>query len=806
MTIKNIIFLKLFKIIESDSIKRAKYSTVNVLPFFIVFIMVSMLFSKLLLAGEVLFWGTPALQFIPWWYSAWNSLQQGYLPLWNLFNGMGSPLLANYQSGFLYFPNWLLFVFAKFGSAPGIAAGYTLLEFFHLVWAGWGMVFFLKKLNLSTFSQIIGSLAFSLSGYFIARSGFYSMIWAGSWLPWLMYAVEYELERCSIRLEEKLPIIWKISLPYVFVFCMTMQLLSGHAQLTWYSLMLSIFWMVSRCLGIQNKQVVLTIFINFVFGILLSVLLACVQLVPTLEYLMQSHRSSSLDIEEALTYSFWPWRLLTLFSPDFFGSPATGNYWGYGAFWEDAAYIGIIPVIAAVSTLKMIFSRSIMKGKRDRLQIVVVFFWVVSAISLLFALGKNTPLFPFLFKNIPSFNMFQAPSRYMIWFVFSFSVLAAVGIQNWRPPENKLLYWSRLGTMGAFAVTIGSFASQIVFDSIKITFVQGMAMMGFWLTGAGVLNLLLPSPQGSIRMRLWRIAVIFWIGADLIVSNWGLLPGVNPSIFSPEGITSQFANSGRIFFKKEDEYNLKFKRYFRFDHYLPSDQWSDLIISNLPNLNILNGIDSVNNFDPLLPKRFVEWMNKVNQISGSSLDGYFELMDVARVVSYEGDMLRSANVGQNQVSNRLRWYTCVIGAKSEDNTWELLNDIIKKGDQVRYLIVEGLKTEFNGCSGFDNSHLEINKYTSNEIEISVESISGGWLSLSQTWYPGWKAFISGRETEIYRSNYLFQAVQVPAGNYRIKFEYKPDSFKFGLGISLIGVILVITNFTLSDKLSSWRKD
>jgi len=81
----------------------------------------------------------------------------------------------------------------------------------------------------------------------------------------------------------------------------------------------------------------------------LGIALAAVQLLPTLEYLAQSQRATSVDPRLALTYSFWPWRLLGLLMPRLFGSPASGDYWGYGNFWEDAIYLGVIPFGLAVS-------------------------------------------------------------------------------------------------------------------------------------------------------------------------------------------------------------------------------------------------------------------------------------------------------------------------------------------------------------------------------------------------------------------------------------------------------------------------
>ena len=45
-------------------------------------------------------------------------------------------------------------------------------------------------------------------------------------------------------------------------------------------------------------------------------------------------------------------------------------------------------------------------------------------VGFVFALGVNTPIFPFLYRNIPTFNLFQGPVRWHLWTVFGLSVLA----------------------------------------------------------------------------------------------------------------------------------------------------------------------------------------------------------------------------------------------------------------------------------------------------------------------------------------------------------------------------------------------
>ena len=95
-------------------------------------------------------------------------------------------------------------------------------------------------------------------------------------------------------------------------------------------------------------------------------------------------------------------------------------------------------------------------NKRGNQKALTWFLLVVMVVSFLFALGQNTPVFPWLYRHVPTFDMFQAPARYTIWAVFALALLAGLGVEGWRRPEGRWLYWSRLGTMGMFAVSFGA--------------------------------------------------------------------------------------------------------------------------------------------------------------------------------------------------------------------------------------------------------------------------------------------------------------------------------------------------------------
>jgi uncharacterized membrane protein YfhO len=64
----------------------------------------------------------------------------------------------------------------------------------------------------------------------------------------------------------------------------------------------------------------------------------------------------------------------------------------------------------------------------------------------------------------------------------------------------------------------------------------------------------------------------------------------------------------------------------------------------------------------------------------------------------------------------------------------------------------------------------------------------GFLVLSDRHYPGWRAEVDGRASEILRANYLLRAVALPAGDHEIVFTYDPPVMRAGAAISAIALL------------------
>jgi len=243
-----------------------------------------------------------------------------------------------------------------------------------------GMVLLARTLGSRPLGQLVAAQAWSLSPFLVSRSAFLSLEAAVAWLPWVLLA--------GIRLARHARnglIAGKVRRPLLgFGVVVAMQLLAGHAQITWYGLVLTSC--VVLVISSDSRGGWLRGTAALALGLTLALGLSAAQILPTAEYLLQSSRASGLDSLTAMTYSFWPWRTLGLFMPDLFGSPAAGDFWGYGNYWEDALYVGLVPLLMAATAV--VRFRRFDRGRRR----LAVFLAAGAFVAFLLALGSNTPV------------------------------------------------------------------------------------------------------------------------------------------------------------------------------------------------------------------------------------------------------------------------------------------------------------------------------------------------------------------------------------------------------------------------------
>ncbi len=82
-------------------------------------------------------------------------------------------------------------------------------------------------------------------------------------------------------------------------------------------------------------------------------------------------------------------------------------------------------------------------------------------------------------------------------------------------------------------------------------------------------------------------------------------------------------------------------------------------------------------------------------------------------------------------------------------------------------------------------------------EVAAGSAAGGKLVLAEQHFPGWRAWVDGREVPIERWRGTFQAVRVPPGHHRVRFEFRSRTLRMGAWISAAAVAGLVAFLVLT---------
>jgi hypothetical protein len=746
----------------------------------IVFLIIVFLpFLFLISQGKVIFWGTASLQFIPWNQFLFDSVLNGVFPLWNPYNGMGVPFIANLQSAVFYPLNWILFPFYVLFGIKGLTLGITLLIPTHLFIGGIGIMKILGYFERSKFSQFLSAIIFVFSGYILTRLSFISMVWAFAWVPWAVFAC---MQLKPINENGSYKQIFKLSI------LIALQILAGHAQTTFYTILVSAIIVIFLKFGSIKNQ--LFKIISFIASIVLSFMISAVQIIPTIEFLQNSQRSSEVGYEFAANLSLWPARLITVLFGNFWGNPNSGRFLSGGNFWEENIYLGVFPI----AILIILFWTYIRKNRKAQIskqsRIIIKIYFALVIFSVLFAFGRFFVLFPFLYEYIPFFSLFQAPSRFLIVYVLSMSILFGFGIDLWISSafnhKKTIIFLVVFGTFFFMAI-----AGKIMNPSFPATMINSLLLGSFLGLSFGLITLIKDKIQ--INQVGLKILVSLVIISDLFFHNflWETFqPNTIFNDFNQDFVEDEYS---RIFLNDQDESFLKFSLFFRPDRLQPLVDLRTTSPTFIPNTNLLNNrFSMVNNFDPIQTEKYTHFWKWINQLSIDEQKKIVSMFGVDKIIHVDPSLLNNILLKEIQSEGIVQWYECGNYVIVEDQLdWLLYYG--SKDRQDRCVLLNEELSEFLITK--DNNEIPEIQYdflNVNTININYSSSNPGWLVIRQNWYPGWKAVLDGEsEVNIKEVDFLFQGFEIPSGDHKIVMSYAPKSFAVGLLISVLTLAFLL---------------
>jgi hypothetical protein len=651
------------------------------------------------------------------------------------------------------------------------------------------------------------------------------MINALAWFPLLLLLSE----RLATR-RVKSDVVW-------LGLTLAVQFLAGHAQLWFYGVwLIGLYvpvrvWQTSRQRGQPVLQILLRGGLGLGLALGLAVLLAAGQLLPTAELTMKSPRSSGAARYFALSYSFWPWRLLTLLLPDFFGNPAQSNYWGYAHSWEDHAYLGVLPFLLALIALGRAYRSFWQPSSPDepRFQQIARFFAGLIPLSLILALGWNTPVYLWVFDNIPGFGYFQAPSRLLIWYTLGMTILAGVGAANFQIQPVQRRGWQR-ALMAGLGLTLAGLSGRVMLAGINLTFLTATVTTGLLLTLA--LGLLLSQPAPIVPLKSisfwtlgrWQAVTLLFIIGDLLWAAFPLQPTLPSTLFNQPIATAEIIRSqtgrevGRFFVADKLDDALKFGQYFQFKQFGPTDleHWQNFRETLVPNLGVYATLPSANNDDPLVVGQWQQLVDLIPAATPSQRARLLALMNVAYFIDAPDQtvwptLYKDTQIAIQQVPDSQPRAYFVPQAHLVSTSQEAIDRLLAPDfDSRREVIIMDPNNQLRQPSGQPQEdfaltarpRVRLNQVGPHQVQVQVEAPTAGFVVLADTFYPGWQATVDGQPVSIWSANLAFRAVAVEAGTHELLFRYHPRSFYVGLGVSGLTLLTLIIFIIVQIRTSS----
>lgn len=700
-------------------------------------------------------------------------LKSGQWPLWNPYILFGTPLLANFQSAPFSVTNFVYFFFDKLTAwSVQIILQHALAAVFtYLLLRFWG---------IGKVAASLGGLIFAFSGFNLIWSQWNSLALGASFIPLIILFTELMLQQGKLKYG-------------VFIsLSIALQIFAGYPQIVFYSLLSVAALFFVRFRSLERK--IFNIVFLAVFMIL-GLSLTSVQSLPGYELIQLSQRNiESVPIE----WAFLSWeQIITFIAPDYFGNHATNNYWGPKNYTSNVGFVGVVAVVLAV------FSLSNFKKIKE-----IRFAALLGAVSLLLAFPN--PLSIFIWES-NFFGMSAGIShRSLVLFNLSIALLAGFGINYFLQGKRVKPIWLTLAYIlpTVTIVCFGAYSTVLYFLSQKSPDFFPQDVGGIPIYFVAIRNLILPLflllfvvfvvSFFKNKRRIIGVSLLFLLTMfELFRFGWKFTPFSPRHIVYPNTPVLDFllSNSsiGRVNGGSVIPTNLtipyKIETPGGYDAVYPrgTAKFLGVLNSNDSGANEQDRYGNVTlNYSKLLNLVNVEYLlvkkEKDVEYIKQNYENVFEDKSVA-VLRNNNASPRAFMVYQWTVLENER----IVLDKLLDPTFPKDKTIVLDRPVPGHQSGEGAEQLNVGDLGYNVSYLD---YGDQESKLEVSTPVGGLLFVSDTFYPGWKAYIDENETEILRADFNFRAVYVPKGVHMVEFYYKPESFYNGVKISLLSVLIL----------------
>jgi len=770
--------------------------------------LVCLFFYKCIAGGRFLFSSEDFLFYYPNQTFFAESLKEGVFPFWNPRLVCGAAFFADITHGVLYPPHYLWL------ALPGPAA-MTAVIIAEVFLGAFFLYLFLRETGRSFWASMIGGISFALSGPLLLLTRHIAMLGAICWIGAVFYCFQK-----SIRSR-------KLTWAAAGGFFLALSVFAGGIHASYMIIFALFFYFGFRFvidIGNSPLRALKRVLLPFCVILVFAGGLTAVQTVPGCELYGRSAGGA-----DALQFTgpgeMPPAALVNILFPKFWGSIGRSNVWNDKAGF--AAYFGMAGALFGALSLLRVKDKSRW------------FFFMLALASLLIALGSHGRLFYGLYRFLPGFKIFRNPSVYLALFAFSGSICAALGFdcvleareKTGRESRNFFIFilavstvvlmllvalrYFHFGSSRSCLALLGVMTGQEQLNAAQARLIYEIIFISILHASGSAALISFFSIQyclGLIHKAVFIFLIVAGLCADLFLIGAGFITTADEKTFSsrPELISkipvkadfrvASFSSAnpsapreelkaGGILDAGEPGLEAKGKKLRGRVERLSDNELMKWGLYTPGGYNRFN-LERYARFMEIASGRDTLNTSRISSdIPDAGLRNYLNIKYLITDTQSRDDSLRmTASTADYFLYENPRalprafFVDEVIAADDGNEAFEVLKE--RNVDFSRQAVVESAGRTLGSPAG-KGASVKLAKISPNGISFEIDGVQKeSFCVVTETYFPGWRAFADGKEIPIYRTNGAFRGLFIPAGCRDLTMMFIPNHFYAALAVSL----------------------
>lgn len=770
-------------------------------------------------------------QHYPWRKFAAEQMRQGTIPLWNPYMFCGAPFVANNQSACFYPETWLFLLMP-----PEKAFGWSAL--LSLIMGGTFMFLFLRVLGLRRSAAVVGTVPFLLCGFLVGWMLLPTVRAVPMWLPLMLLAFEMTIRYCGARTcaaptggmdaEDGAARGRALAWAALCALAIGLQFLAGHLHVSLFILLVFGAYVAFRVIQTAahgQRKAALCGLVSAAVSLFTGALLAMLQLLPVLELVGMNPRKAGSTFAGVQGNAMVPAYLLAGLMPDAFGNPVDYNFWGWSLFSSHREYVETVWYSGIATLVLMVAAFAFRRLRRSQ-----TWFWAGTWLGGL-GLAWGTVVYWLLFQLVPPLRQLPGISRAVLICDFSAAVLAGFGFDalctklQERDPESvrRLVdrtalilglvalaggggLWLYTGRLESAVPGIGNYTLTQLLRCLALigVTVAAMAVMTWTVRRPEETASALPGGKRGTAKVIASAAARPCVPAARIAWGKALLLGVLA--------VDLLYFAGRFLPAVPDRYlhvqcdvldrMHEDKSVYRMTSLIGDGKGIDRMP---PNLTMAFGLQDVQGSDSLVFDGYQGLLSLVPKDAKGNPDPTSPVLDLlnCKYLLTSLDLTRTpgwklvTDYETNLYENTQVLPRAFVPAQIERVQGEEALQRMKGQWQPTALTF--LQGDLPAQMAPGSGTIAISDYAANTVTLRTNLPAGRPAVLGDIWYPGWHAYVDGRETPVLRADYILRAVVPQQPAKEIRFVYYPACFAVGGFLTCLAVMFIACGLTMGRR-------